>query len=308
MSSSRERGKTVSKEEKKGKAKKKATLSTGATRYLGYGLVVMFLMVWVFILGVLTGRGDVNRLFQRLGLYKTTLAARLGMDPDKQATPALPVASLPETNKALADAGKKPAQEPEAAEKAAAAAPAAKATEVAASTTAAESGKKSASVEAKKSKGTNQKHEHEHERSLASRLSFQNSLDTPTKKQPKNAAKKEPTVHTASIAPQLSHTASEHSGDEKKKAEEKKKGDEKKKTACAYQVRVASYRTAEEAEKTVAELKKKGINASLEKGKDKTGQTFIIKTGRYSNKAEAEKVTKKLKEAKLSGQIQELKQ
>ncbi len=98
------------------------------------------------------------------------------------------------------------------------------------------------------------------------------------------------------MAPELSHTPAEHSGDEKKKA------------ACAYQVRVASYRTAEEAEKTMAELKKKGITVSLQKGKDKSGQTFTIKTGRYSNKAEAEKVTKKLKEAKLNGQIQELKQ
>ncbi len=170
MSSSQERGKTVSTEEKKGRGKKKATLTTGATRYLGYGLVVMFLMVWVFILGVLTGRGDINRLFQRLGLYKTTLAARLGMDPDKQVAPALPVASLPETDKALADAGKKPAQEPEAAEKAAAAGPAAKATEVAASTSAAESGKKSgksACSEAKKSKGANPKHEHENSMSAA---------------------------------------------------------------------------------------------------------------------------------------------
>ncbi len=307
MSSSRERGKTVSKEEKKGRGKKKATLTTGATKCLGYGLVVMFLMVWVFILGVLTGRGDVNSLFQRLGLYKTNLAARLGMDPDKQATPALPVAPLPETNKALADAGKKPAQESEVVEKATAAATAAKAIEVAAST-AAEQGKKSgsATLEAKKSKGATQKHDHdrdnEHERSLASKLSFQNSLDTPTKRQPKNVAKKEATVHTASIAPQLSHTPAEHSG------EEKKKGDGKEKTACAYQVRVASYRTAEEAEKTMTELKKKGVSVSLQKGKDKSGETFIIKTGRFSNKAEAEKVTKKLKEAKLNGQIQELKQ
>jgi cell division septation protein DedD len=303
MSSSRERGKTVSKEEKKGKGKKKATLTTGASKYLGYGLVATFLLVWVFVLGTLTGRGDMNRLFQRLGLYKTNLAARLGMDPDRQATPVLPAAPVT-TSKALADAEKKPGPETEAAAKASATAPAAQTATVASAIPAAEAGKKNGTQEAKKAKTAAQKHEreHEHDRSLASKLSFQNSLDTPTKKKSKTPAKKEPAVHTASIAPAPVHTPAEHSVDEKKKAEEKKK------TACVYQVRVATYHSAAEAEKTLAELKKKGINISLQKGKDKTGQTFVLKTGKYSNKAEAEKVTKKLKEAKLNGQIQELKQ
>ncbi len=96
--------------------------------------------------------------------------------------------------------------------------------------------------------------------------------------------KKRQQFNTASIAPHPSNTASEPTA-----------GDEKKKAACAYQVRVASYRTTEEAEKTMADLKKKGFNVNLQKGKDKTGPIYVIKTGRYSNKAEAEKVNKKLK-------------
>ena len=291
----------MSQEEKKGRGKKKATFTTGATKFLGYGLVVMFLMVWVFILGVLTGRGDVNRLFQRLGLYKTDLAARLGVAPDKQLTAALPLPESVEANKALVDTAKKPSQESESAEKPlAVASPAGKATELAASITPADHSKKPGVVnhDTKKSKGSAQpKHESDHDRSLASKLSFQNSLDTPTRKQPKTVGKKEPAVHTATITPQLSHTPAGQAA-----------GNEKKKAACAYQIKVASYRTSEEAEKTMADLKKKGINVSLQKGKDKSGDTYVIKTGRYSNKSEAEKITKKLKEAKLNGQIQEIKQ
>ncbi len=83
----------------------------GAAKLLGYGLVVMFLMVWVFALGVLAGRGDLNRLFQRLGLYKTDLAARLGVAPDSQVPVALPGPNPEEAQKAVAEAGKKSAQE-----------------------------------------------------------------------------------------------------------------------------------------------------------------------------------------------------
>ena len=287
----------MSQEEKKGRGKKKATFTLGAAKLLGYGLVVMFLMVWVFILGVLTGRGDVNYLFQRLGLYKTNMAARLGIAPSNQVSAALPVVHPTEDHKALSDSGKKPGPESEVAEiTPAAALPTAKATDLVASKTPAETSKKPGvgNNEAKKTKGSNQP-KHDQDNSLASKLSFQNSLDTPTRKQSKSVAKKEATVHTASIATHPSNTAAETTA-----------GEEKKKAACAYQVRVASYRTTEEAEKTVADLKKKGFNVNLQKGKDKSGTIYIIKTGRYSNKAEAEKVNKKLREPKMNGQLQEV--
>jgi cell division protein FtsN len=287
----------VSQEEKKGKGKKKATLSAGKTKLLGYGLGVMFLMVWIFILGVLTGRGDINYLFQRLGLYKTNLAARLGIAPSNQVSAVLPAANSAEDHKALQDSGKKPGPTSEVAETPAAASPTAKATDQIAAKTSAENTKKPGvgNHEAKKSKGSNQP-KNDQDNSLASKLSFQNSLDTPTRKQAKTAGKKEATVHTANIA---THPASS--------AAESTPGEEKKKAACAYQVRIASYRTTEEAEKTMADLKKKGINVNMQKGKDKSGGTmYVIKTGRYSNKAEAEKVSRKLKEAQLNGQIQEV--
>jgi cell division protein FtsN len=289
----------VSQEEKKGRGGKKATLTAGKAKLLGYGLAVTFLMVWVFILGVLTGRGDVNYLFQRLGLYKTNWAARLGIAPSNQVSAALPVAHPTEDPKALPDSGKKPGPASEVAEiTPAAVVPTTKATDQVASKTQAETSQKPGfgNHEAKKTKGSNQpKHDQGH--SLASKLSFQNSLDTPTRKQSKSVAQKEATVHTASIATPPSNTAAETTA-----------GEEKKKAACAYQVRVASYRTTEEAEKTMADLKKKGFNVKLQKGKDKSGAIYIIKTGRYTNKAEAEKVTKKLKEPRMNGQIQEVNQ
>jgi cell division septation protein DedD len=284
----------VSQEEKKGKEKKKGD----ATRLLGYGLVVMFLMVWVFVLGVLTGRGDMNLLFKRLGLYKTELAARLGVAPDGQA-PAQSIPQPEEAHKAVAESEKKPAQEAKAAQTTPAASlPQSKPTDHLASKTSAATSKKTvaaANQEAKRSKGlTPQKPEHD--QSLASKLSFQNSLDTPTRKQPKTAGKKEATVNTATIASVPSQSPAETTP-----------GAEKKKPACAYQIKVGSYHSAEEAEKAMADLKKKGIKVSVQQGKDKSGASFVIKTGRYNTKSEAEKVTQKLKEAKMTGQIQEIK-
>jgi len=71
----------VAKTESKEKKKKSLQLAKGSAKTLGYGLILVFLLIWVFALGVLTGRGDVNRWLQRLGLYKTELAARLGVAP-----------------------------------------------------------------------------------------------------------------------------------------------------------------------------------------------------------------------------------
>jgi cell division protein FtsN len=289
----------VSQEEKKGKEKKSGTVTKGAARFLGYGLVVMFLLVWVFVLGVLTGRGDVNRLFQRLGLYKTELATRLGVAPDGQVQVTLPVAHPEAAHKAVAEAEQKPAQEAKIAQTTPAVpSPSSKAADQVAAKATVETPKKSGTTvnEAKRSKGLTP-HKLEPDTSLASKLSFQNSLDTPTRKQPKSVAKKESNVRAASMAPLPSQAPTETTP-----------GAEKKKPASAYQVKVASYKTAEEAEKAMADLKKKGFKVNLEQGKEKSGTAFIIKTGRYTTKSEAEKVTQKLKEANVNGQIQELKQ
>jgi cell division septation protein DedD len=296
-------GVDVSKQEEKGKEKKQVTLTISGVRLLGYGLTILFMMVWVFVLGVLAGRGDVNHLFQRLGLFKTDLAARLGVAPESQVTPVLPLAAGPkpeEAQPALAEADKKAALDA----KAVAAVPAVpsspgKATDVSASKASSETAKKPGAapkLEAKKAKGLVPQ-KLDQDPSLAAKLSFQNSLDSTTRKQPKTPAKKEPTAHTASIMPTTSQPLAES-----------ETAGEKKKAPCAYQVKVATYRTPEEAEKALADLKKKGFKVSLQQGKDKTGSTFVIKTGRFNTKSEAEKISQKLKEAKCSGQIQELKQ
>jgi cell division septation protein DedD len=289
----------MSQQEKKEKAKKEVTVTMGAAKLLGSGLVIMFLMVWVFVLGVLTGRGDINSLFQRLGLNKTDLAARLGVASDTPVSGVLPVSQPEESAKTMADSGKKSGQDDKVKEtKSVEASPATKPADPALAKAPAETSKKPGAMapqEAKRSKGLIQP-QPEHDPTLASKLSFQNSLDTPAHKQSKTAAKKEVTPNTASVAPAPSRPQTETAT-----------GTEKK-TVCAYQVKVASYRTAEEAEKALADLKKKGFKVSLQQGKDKSGTTFTLKTGRYNTKSEAEKVTQKLKEAKITGQIQELKQ
>ncbi len=293
----------MSQQEQKGKQKKQVTFTMGGVKLLGYGLATLFMMVWVFALGVLAGRGDVNRLFQRLGLFKTDLAAHLGVTSDSQVPSALPLPAGPnpeEAQKVLAEAGKKAS--PDA--KVATVVPAVllspgKAADVSASKPTFETAKKpgaATKLEAKKPKGLAPP-KADQDPSLASKLSFQNSLDTPTRKQTKSAAKKDATVHTAAISPLPSQPQAEA-----------ETGQEKKKAVCAYQVKVASYRTAEEAEKALADLKKKGFNVTLQQGKDKTGAAFVIKTGRFNTKSEAEKISQKLKEAKINSQIQELKQ
>jgi hypothetical protein len=290
----------VSQEEKKSKEKKPGTVTKGVARLLGYGLVVMFLMVWVFVLGVLTGKGDVIRLLQRFGLDKTEWATRLGAPQESKVVSNIPEQNTEETRKAVAESEKKPAVDGKVAQTATPVpSPLNKASDQVASKAPAEPAKKPGTIvhhEAKRSKElATQKPEHDN--SLAGKLSFQNSLDTPARKQSNPAGKKEPSVRTATIATVPSHSPAETTP-----------GAEKKKPAPAYQVKVASYRTAEEAEKAMADLKKKGFKVSLQQGKEKSGNAFIIKTGRLTTKTEAEKVTQKLKEAKMNGQIQELKQ
>lgn len=291
----------MSQREQKDKEKKQVTFTMGGAKLLGYGLAVTFMMVWVFVLGVLAGRGDVNRLFQRLGLYKTTLAARLGVAPESQVAATLPGESgtkPEEAQKAMAEGENKSGQEAKTASTKTVPASTVKAADIIAAKGAAEPAKKSeaaSKVEAKRSKAGPQKSDQDH--SLAAKLVFQNSMDSPTRKPHKAAAKKEGAVHVATMAPVPAQAQGATEA-----------GAEKKKAACAYQVKVASYRTAEEAEKALADLKKKGFKVSLQQGKTKSGSSYVIKTGRYASKAEAEKVTQKLKEAKISSQIQELKQ
>jgi hypothetical protein len=288
----------VSQQEKKAKKKKEATITVGAAKKLGFGLVIMFLLVWVFILGILTGKGDIHHLFQRLGIYKTDLAARLGMAPNPETLAVLPVSPHEEPVKALA--GEKSGQDDKLTETAAAKAPPpAQTADPAAAKTAAEASKKPGvqpHQEAKRSKGLTPA-KPDHDSSLASKLSFQNSLDTPARKPSKTAAKKEGAPHTASIAATPSRPQAATAPAKEQKA------------VTAYQVKVASYQNAADAEKALADLKKKGFKVSLQPAKDKSGTaSFIIKTGRYNTKAEAEKVAQKLKEAKINGHIQELKQ
>ncbi|MGQ9921181.1 MAG: SPOR domain-containing protein [Desulfobacca sp.] len=285
----------MSKSEPKDKGKKTALVPKGAGKALGYGFLLIFLLIWVFVLGVLTGRGDIHRWLQRFGLYQTEVAARLGVVPanlEPATQPVLPPAEPEKTEMPLAkptDAESKPplaaTVDGKAADKGAAPASAAALGEVS------KKPEGHGRTDAKKGK-TTAAAKTEQQAGIAARLNFQNSLDSQTRKPGKVTASKDKGVQTASMTPGAASRATA--------ATDKKK-------APVYQVKVASYRSAAEAQKALADLKKKGFQVSLQEGKDKTGQMFVIQTPRCQSKAEAEKIAKKLREAKMSGQVQELK-
>jgi hypothetical protein len=285
----------VAKTESKEKKKKSLQLAKGSAKTLGYGLILVFLLIWVFALGVLTGRGDVNRWLQRLGLYKTELAARLGVAPP--AEPTAPPAVLPtgEGSKAPAAALKaveEGAKPPAPAENPAAAKPPSEAAPPAAGLSGPKTGSES-QTEAKKGKTPGKL---ENKEKIAEKLAFQNALDGTTRKPGKGGAKKDKTkdIRTASAVPTPAGTGGDGAAD-------------KKKPVAAYQIKVATYHSPAEAQKAVADLGKKGFNVKVLQSKDKNGPAYVIQTPRYHTKAEAEKVAKKLRAANLGGQIQEVK-
>ncbi len=285
----------MSQSEHKEKGKKTTKLLQSSAKVLGYGAISIFLLVWVFVLGVLTGRGDIHRWLQRLGLYKTEVAVRLGVTPANPEAAVQPVLPTAEGPKIEAEPAKPTAAESQPPTSPVAVAPPPdKGTVKAAAVPAVEPAKKTeaqARSEVKKGKGAGAAKTEAHD-SIAARLNFQNSLDSPARKPAKATAQKEKTVHTAAMTPGTATPAA---------------AADKKKPASTYQIRVASYRTAGEAQKAAADLAKKGIKVNIQQGKDNNGPTFIIHTQRYQSKAEAEKVAKQLRDNKMGGQIQELK-
>ncbi len=294
----------MSQSDQKEKSKKTAKILQGSLKSLGYGLILMFLLVWVFALGVLTGRGDVHRWLQRVGLYKTEVAARLGLAPPLAETAILPPLPSEDPGKAAlapanpadgaAPATGKPAVADKPADKPTAAtvvpiSPSSPAKPEGHGKTEAKKGKTPAKAEAKT----------EHKDSIADKLAFQNSLDSPPRRPAKTTANKEKAKPVkAQLAPVVGEQAS--TGGASPSSEKKK--------SPAYQVKIGSCRTPAEAQKALEKKKKKGVKATLLTGKDKTGQTFTLQTPKYQSKAEAEKVVKKVREANLSGQLQEVKQ
>jgi len=284
----------VAKSEPKDKGKKTALVPKGVGKVLGYGFLLFFLLIWVFVLGVLTGRGDIHRWLQRLGLYKTEVAARLGVVPATLEPAGQSVLPQSEPVKTEIEAAKPTAAETKPPAAAAEVKPPDKGAAPSPAATAGELSKKPEGQgrgDAKKGKGTAAA-KTASQASIASKLNFQNSLDTQTRKPVKTTAQKDKAVRTAAMTSGVASQADA--------AAEKKK-------AAAYQVKVASYRSAAEAQRALADLTKKGFKVSLQQGKDKTGQTFVIQSPRYQSKAEAEKVAKKLRAANMSGQVQELK-
>jgi hypothetical protein len=228
--------------EGRGKKTKKARwqLTLGMKQVICGALGVTWMMMIIFILGVLAGRGDIYRWLSGWGLI-TPVSSKVAQWSPPAEAPAGAVKSLspgPET----------------------AAAPGTKAR--AASTSAARPGPVTGSIapasspaavsrSKKTSKGTSHRDHKAREeelrrlrREVAPKLKFQNSFDS---KPPKTA-----------------------------RTTLKKKGAAPGQKAQSRQVRVAQYRDLKAAKAKMAELQKKGEKVALKKGKDKNGAYYEI--------------------------------
>lgn len=249
--------------EGRGRKTKKAKWQVvlGAKQILCGGLGLAWMMVIIFILGVLAGRGDIYRLFSGWGLVSPEASKVAHWSPPPQAPPveappaATPAKSSPAAPRPAASAS--PTPPPVTGSLAAMPAPAA----APAANTA--PGKKAA----KRPSPFDQKGKDEElrrlRREVASILKFQNSRDaTPTK--PARAASKQKEKHPA--APPK--TTAKH-------------------------VRVGQFRDLKTAKAKMAELQKKGEKVTLKQGKDKKGAFYEILREAPVNGREADRVAQK---------------
>lgn len=251
------------------KEKKKYTLVLTGWQLVGYSGMLVGLMVWLFALGVLVGRGDINYWLHKLGLSMPDLVRNLGLvgeAPEQPVGPETPKIDHP----APAVPGKPVVEAPPAAP-----APAAPATPVAAEP------KAPAAKAAKKEAGKANAPRPEAIPGVASHLPFQNSQDRLPGK-PKS----------------WSRTAGSGSSDPAT-------GGKKPATQTSYQLRIGeTYPTAHQAQKVAEELKKKGLKVTVQPQKKGDRTVYVLKSDRLTSKQEAEKLAQRLKENKYQGQIE----
>jgi cell division septation protein DedD len=280
---------TKSGESKSKKENKPYQLVLGFKKLLLTTTVLLVSLVWVFALGVLVGRGDAYQLLHRWGLMKVDPAAKTELIatapgvPNPTQTPAQTAAEAPVktdpgagSTQPLAPAEKK-SEAPTAETKAPPSPPG----DVGKATP------KSGNLAGKKLL----------KESVATKLSFQNSLDSNQRKAGKLGKKTSAQIKTASIVPthdktKASVAKTKNTGTPKSDAEAKKPSNK------TYQVQLGSFRKNQEAEKAVADLKKKGYQVSCQTTKDGDGVRYVVKTNRLNSRTEAEKVSQKLKESR----------
>ncbi len=233
--------------EGRGKKTKKAKwqLVLGVKQVLCGALGLTWLMLIIFVLGVLAGRGDIYRWFSSWGLITPDAPRMAQWSPPPD--PALPTAHTPPAPAAQAQA-KAPQTPPPAAP---AQTETVSGTMVPTSAPASTSGARA--KKEKEKKGISQRDRDSKEKELqrlrqevAAKLKFQNSFDTKPPKTARPAPKKK--EKAAAAAPK----------------------------AQAGPVKVAQFRDLKAAKAKMAELQKKGEKVALKQGKDKQGVVYNI--------------------------------
>ncbi|MCX5893045.1 MAG: hypothetical protein NTW80_08765 [Deltaproteobacteria bacterium] len=242
------------------KGKKAWHLNLGLMDVIIVGIGVVGLMSLSFALGTLAGRGDIYRAAYSWGLLTPEPKAASQVMPQAAVPPALATAEAPASPTTTAPVAAVPAAAPAppalaslpggpAAPKAAkASTPAARAAHpapIAGSmaplpppATTASSKKKAKAAQAQQEQKAREDQLHRQRQAVASKLTFQNSLDSspkPGQKKDKTAAKPQPT-----------------------------------------QVKVGTFRDSKAAQVKLAELQKQGVKATLKQGKDAKGAFYTL--------------------------------
>ncbi|MHB8068278.1 MAG: hypothetical protein ACYDIC_10310 [Desulfobaccales bacterium] len=230
--------------EGRGKKAKKARWQVvlGLKQVLCGALGLAWMMVIIFVLGVLAGRGDIYRWLSSFGLVAPAAKMAQYSPPGETPAAAPPAASSPAASKTTPPATPSPATTPSS--------PAPE--PIKGSIAPAPSTPATAAKKAKKGAGFRDQKAKEDElnqlrQEVSSKLKFQNSFDTtPTK--PSRATKQKDKHLAAAAAPK----------------------------ATPKLVRVGQYRDAKTAKAKMAELQKKGEKVTLKQGKDQKGVFYEI--------------------------------
>lgn len=246
--------------EGRGKKAKKARWQVvlGLKQVLFGALGLGWMMIIIFILGVLAGRGDIYRWLSSFGLV--TPAPRIAqMPPPGEAAPAAPPAvtpGAPAPAKPVASPAPTPSAPAPITGKMIPPAP----TTPAPAPAAAKKSRKGAASRDQKAK---EEELNRLRQEVASKLKFQNSFDsTPTKP---SRATKQKDKHLAAAAPKASPKL----------------------------VRVGQYRDAKTAKAKLAELQKKGEKVTLKQGKDHKGVFYEILRENPANGGDTDRVAQK---------------
>jgi len=239
--------------EGRGKKTKKAKwqLVLGLKQVICGTLGLTWLMLIIFVLGVLAGRGDIYRWFSGWGLITPDAPRMAQWSPPPEPAPAAATAPTPATPAPVAQTQAKASQTPPAAPPA----PSETITGTMVPTSSPASGSRAKKEKEKEKKGISQRDRDSKEKELqrlrqevAAKLKFQNSFDTKPPKTARTAPKKKEKAAAAAAAPK----------------------------AQAGPVKVAQFRDLKAAKAKMAELQKKGEKVALKQGKDKKGVVYNI--------------------------------